>query len=71
MRRISYNDAIREAIKQSMEEDKSVFVYGEGVDFAKGVFGIPLDLAKEFGDERVLIYQCLKMHSQALVLVLL
>ncbi|MCG2825370.1 MAG: alpha-ketoacid dehydrogenase subunit beta [Thermoplasmatales archaeon] len=53
MRRISYNDAIREAIKQSMEEDESVFVYGEGVDFAKGVFGIPLDLAKEFGDERV------------------
>ena len=38
MRRISYNDAIREAIKQSMEEDESVFVYGEGVDFAKGVF---------------------------------
>jgi len=53
LRKISYNDAIREATKQSMEEDDSVFVYGEGVDFATGVFGIALDLAKNFGDERV------------------
>jgi len=53
MRMLNFNDAIREAIKQAMEEDESVFVYGEGVDFAKGVFGIALDLAKTFGDERV------------------
>lgn len=53
MRKLTYNDAIREAIKQAMEEDESVFVYGEGVDFAKGVFGIALDLAKVFGDEKV------------------
>jgi len=39
--------------KQAMEEDDRVFVYGEGVDFAKGVFGIALDLAKVFGDEKV------------------
>ena len=53
MRIINFNDAIREAIKQAMEEDDSVFVFGEGVDFAKGVFGIALDLAKNFGDDRV------------------
>ena len=53
MRELTFNDAIREATKQSMEEDESVFVYGEGVDFAKGVFGIALDLAKTFGDDRV------------------
>jgi len=53
MREITYNDAIREATKQAMEKDPSVFVYGEGVDFAKGVFGIALDLARIFGDEKV------------------
>lgn len=53
MRKISFNEAIREATKQAMEEDDRVFVYGEGVDFAKGVFGIALDLAKVFGDEKV------------------
>lgn len=53
MRKITYNEAIREATKQAMEEDDRVFVYGEGVDFAKGVFGIALDLAKVFGDEKV------------------
>ncbi|MEW6069895.1 MAG: alpha-ketoacid dehydrogenase subunit beta [Candidatus Thermoplasmatota archaeon] len=53
MRKIRYIDAVREAIKQSMENDERVFVYGEGVDLAMGAFGIPLDLAKEFGEERV------------------
>jgi pyruvate dehydrogenase E1 component beta subunit len=53
MRKTSFNEAIREATKQAMEEDDRVFVFGEGVDFAKGVFGIALDLAKVFGDEKV------------------
>jgi pyruvate dehydrogenase E1 component beta subunit len=53
MRKLSAKDAIREAIQQSMEADPSVFVYGEGVDDAHGIFGTSLDLAKVFGDERV------------------
>ncbi len=53
MRKLSYKDAIREAIQQSMQMDESVFVYGQGVDDAQGVFGTSLDLAKVFGCDRV------------------
>jgi acetoin:2,6-dichlorophenolindophenol oxidoreductase subunit beta len=53
MRKLTAKNAIREAIKQSMDEDETVFVYGEGVDDAHGIFGTSLDLAKEFGNERV------------------
>jgi len=53
MRKLSAKNAIREAIQQCMESDPSVFVYGEGVDDAHGIFGTSLDLAKVFGNERV------------------
>jgi pyruvate/2-oxoglutarate/acetoin dehydrogenase E1 component len=53
MRKLNGKNAIREAIKQSMEDDESVFVYGEGVDDAHGIFGTSLDLASEFGEKRV------------------
>jgi len=53
MRKLTYNNAIREAQKQMMEKDSSVFIFGEGVDDAGGVFGTLLDLAKYFGKERI------------------
>jgi len=53
MRKLTYNNAIREAQKQMMEKDNSIFIFGEGVDDATGVFGTSLDLAKYFGEERV------------------
>lgn len=53
MRTISTKDAIREAIQQSMIDDENIFVYGEGVDDAHGIFGTSLDLASEFGEKRV------------------
>ena len=53
MRKLSAKNAIREAIKQCMESDPSVFVYGEGVDDAHGIFGTSLDLVKVFGKERI------------------
>ena len=53
MRKLSYKNAIREAIQQSMQTDNSVFVYGQGVDDAQGIFGTSLDLTKEFGTSRV------------------
>lgn len=53
MRKLTYNNAIREAQKQMMERDNTVFIFGEGVDDARGVFGTVLDLAKYFGEERV------------------
>lgn len=50
---ISYREAIREALYLALKEDQRVFVFGEGVDDAGGVFGTTLNLHKEFGEERV------------------
>lgn len=52
MRRISYCQALREAVFQEMERDHSVFVYGIGVPDHKAVFGSTLGLAEKFGKER-------------------
>lgn len=54
MRKLNYLDAIREAMQQSMQQDENVFVYGEGIDIASGPFGVPLNLASEFGDDRII-----------------
>tara|TARA_Y100000590_G_C15718161_1_gene1012592 strand:+ start:378 stop:1355 length:978 start_codon:yes stop_codon:yes gene_type:complete len=53
MRKLTYKKAITEAIKLYMERDKSVFVYGPGVDDAEGIFGTGVGLSKFFGNERV------------------
>jgi pyruvate/2-oxoglutarate/acetoin dehydrogenase E1 component len=53
-RMITYAEAIREAIEQSMEKDSSVFVIGEGVPDPKYIFGTTKGLAEKFGASRVL-----------------
>lgn len=45
--------AIREAINQSMEQDPSVFIIGEGVPDPKGIFGTTLNLKERYGGRRV------------------
>ncbi|MBS3105511.1 alpha-ketoacid dehydrogenase subunit beta [Candidatus Woesearchaeota archaeon] len=50
MRKITYGEAIREAIDQSMEDDPSVFVIGEGVPDIKSVFGTTKGLAEKYGN---------------------
>jgi acetoin:2,6-dichlorophenolindophenol oxidoreductase subunit beta len=52
-RKLSYKDAITEALKQSMQNDSSVYVYGAGVDDAEGIFGTGVGLSKYFGNKRV------------------
>ncbi|MBI3506695.1 MAG: alpha-ketoacid dehydrogenase subunit beta [Proteobacteria bacterium] len=52
-RQISYGQAIREALFQSMKRDASVFVMGEGIDDPASFFGTTAGLAKEFGTDRV------------------
>jgi acetoin:2,6-dichlorophenolindophenol oxidoreductase subunit beta len=54
MRKITYKEAITEALKQSMEKDNSIYVYGAGVDDADGIFGTGVGLSKFFGKQRVL-----------------
>ena len=51
-RTLSYAEAVFEATRSEMARDPSVFVMGQGVDDARGMFGTTLGLHKEFGPER-------------------
>ena len=52
-RELTYAEAIREALREEMRRDPSVFVMGEDVGRFGGCFGVTGDLWKEFGEERV------------------
>jgi len=52
MRKITYCEALNEAMSQEMERDPSVFVYGIGVPDHKRVFGSTAGLVERFGMER-------------------
>lgn len=52
-RRLSYPESIREALDLSLALDPNVFIMGEGVDDAGGMFGATLNLHKKYGRERV------------------
>jgi len=53
MRKITFADAINEAIWTAMKESKDVITYGLGVPDPKGIFGTTLGLQDEFGAARV------------------
>ena len=54
MREITIRDALREALREEMERNESVFLLGEDIGrFWGGAFGVTKGLAEEFGDERV------------------
>jgi len=52
MRNITYCEAIREALFQEMERDKSVFLYGIGLPDHKSIFGSVEGLVDRFGYDR-------------------
>lgn len=52
-RMLTYTAAVREALKQAMKLDDSVFIMGQGVNDKVGIFGITTDLYKEYGEKRV------------------
>jgi pyruvate dehydrogenase E1 component beta subunit len=52
-RQLDFAEAIREAIRQEMTRDKTVFVIGEDVGKFGGIFGCTKGLQEEFGEERV------------------
>lgn len=54
MREISYMEALREAIRQAMEEDERVFLIGEDVGVYGGAFGVSAGLLEQFGPERII-----------------
>ena len=53
-RSITYVEAIKEAIAQSMRDDPTIFLAGEDVALYGGVFGTSRGLLNEFGPERVI-----------------
>jgi 2-oxoisovalerate dehydrogenase E1 component len=54
-RRMSYDEAVRQALIETMEEDPRVFVLGEDVGGRYGgAFGVTRGLAKRFGSPRCL-----------------
>ena len=54
LRRITYRAALLEAQRQLLRSAPEVYLLGEGIDDAGGVFGSTLGLAGEFGAERVI-----------------
>jgi pyruvate/2-oxoglutarate/acetoin dehydrogenase E1 component len=52
-RDITYAEAIREALRQEMVRDPSVFLMGEDIGVYGGAFGVTVGLLEEFGEERV------------------
>lgn len=52
-RKITYHEAIREALSQALSIDDSVFVMGQGVDDPSGTFGATRDLHREFAADRI------------------
>lgn len=50
---ISYQEAIREALREEMVRDESVFLIGEDIAKHGGAFGVTRTLFDQFGSERV------------------
>ncbi|MEW5984543.1 MAG: alpha-ketoacid dehydrogenase subunit beta [Acidobacteriota bacterium] len=53
MRELTCREAIREALREEMDRDGSVFVFGEDVADYGGVFKVTEGLLEEFGPERI------------------
>ncbi len=54
MRKLTYRDALREALREEMHRDTSVFLLGEDIGrYWGGAFKVTDGLAQEFGEERV------------------
>jgi acetoin:2,6-dichlorophenolindophenol oxidoreductase subunit beta len=51
-RKISYRDALREAMMQEMERDSRVFIYGIDVADHKSIFGSTKGILEKFGTQR-------------------
>ncbi|HEX9016961.1 MAG TPA: hypothetical protein VF960_13290, partial [Chloroflexota bacterium] len=52
-RDLSYQEAIREALREEMLRDESVFLIGEDIGKHGGAFGVTRTLFDQFGPERV------------------
>jgi pyruvate dehydrogenase E1 component beta subunit len=46
---MTYSQAIREALREEMKRDDSVFIFGEDVGVFNGPYGVTNGLLEEFG----------------------
>ena len=53
MPKISYRDAINQALREEMQRDESIIIFGEDVAEYEGSFKVTRGLLKEFGPRRV------------------
>ncbi|MEA3345050.1 MAG: pyruvate dehydrogenase complex E1 component subunit beta, partial [Chloroflexota bacterium] len=53
MRRISYREALNEALREEMERDERVFIMGEDVGLYGGAYHVTEGLFEDYGGERV------------------
>lgn len=53
VRKLSFSEAIREALDQALKKDDRVFIMGQGVDDPAGIFGTTLNLHKKYTRKRV------------------
>jgi pyruvate dehydrogenase E1 component beta subunit len=51
--KITYREAMRDAIREALQQDERVFLMGEDVGRYGGCFAVSLGLLEEFGPERV------------------
>ncbi len=51
--RISYREAVRQAIREALERDPRVFLMGEDVGRYGGCFAVSKGLLAEFGEQRI------------------
>lgn len=53
MKELTYREALREALREEMKRDESVFVLGEEIAEYGGAYKVTLGLVDEFGHERI------------------
>jgi pyruvate/2-oxoglutarate/acetoin dehydrogenase E1 component len=53
VRRVTYRDAVREAIREALQRDPRVFLMGEDVGRYGGAYAVSKGLLSEFGPERI------------------
>jgi pyruvate dehydrogenase E1 component beta subunit len=53
MKKMTYAEGIREAMRKKMQEDPDVLLFGEDVGKFGGCFGVSAGLWEEFGEDRV------------------
>ena len=54
MTQITYREALRMALQESMREDSTIILMGEDVGLYGGAYGVTKGMIEEFGEKRIL-----------------